>query len=394
MYEPLYDEHAGRLHAYCWSLIGEDAPGAVRDAFVSAARQGGPRGPIADRETELWLYGLARSACLRRETTYAVRSADPLDRAAAALRPDQREVLTLSVGGRLESPEIAALLGVAADTLAQLRQTGRTRLERGVLDALLHGPVSTGQEQLLTAFEKGTLDVLFAARMPAEPPADLRDVVLISCAAETAQPPAGPRVVITTPEQPAERSGRTRPVRTALAHEKTATPLRRARRAARVTGTVGVAAGVAAAAGLFTTLVSSSADTGFARNGSRHFAAAASRDASPAATGRTATTPRRTGASPASSATGPLDRPSPNIAPGVLPPSATSARDPQGAVQPPDTPRPTTPSTDAASPSAPSASPSTPPSSTPPATPTPAPSDTKSATTSPSSPAPTPSTSP
>ncbi|RFU39135.1 hypothetical protein DZF91_24010, partial [Actinomadura logoneensis] len=84
----LYDAHAARLYAHGWSLLGDDAAAAVRDAFVAAVRHP-PRGDVV-----LWMYGLSRTAATSRgafERPWHVASgasgasgtADPLLRAAA-----------------------------------------------------------------------------------------------------------------------------------------------------------------------------------------------------------------------------------------------------------------------------------------------------------------------
>ncbi|HEX2313357.1 MAG TPA: sigma factor, partial [Thermomonospora sp.] len=108
--EALYDAHAVRLHTYCWSLVGDGADDAVRDTYVAAV-QHPPRG-----DAVLWLYALARSACLDRGALdrafapMAARHPDPMLRAAAGLRADHREVLVLSGGEWLDVPDIALLL--------------------------------------------------------------------------------------------------------------------------------------------------------------------------------------------------------------------------------------------------------------------------------------------
>lgn len=175
--ETLYDAHSPRLYAYCWSLVGDEAPEAVKDTFMAAARLGPPRG-----DEVLWLYALARSACMRRGALSGThsdeRNPDPLRRAAARLRSDHREVLLLSAGVWLEAPDIARLLGVAPDTVRQLIQAARARLERLVLDALMHQPMSAPHDDIIAAFERGRLPLLLARQVPAEPPAGLRADVL------------------------------------------------------------------------------------------------------------------------------------------------------------------------------------------------------------------------
>lgn len=179
--EQLYDAYAHRLHAYCRVLLGDAAADAVAEVFATAERRGLPRGG----DTAMWLYGLARAECERRGalnlrlTGSAARAlTDPLARAAAGLRTEQREALLLSAGEWLEVPEISRLLGLAPDTVRDLIRTGRAKLERGVLDALLAGQIRPEHEELIAAFEKGTLAALYARRTGTEPPAALREAVV------------------------------------------------------------------------------------------------------------------------------------------------------------------------------------------------------------------------
>lgn len=187
--EALYDAHAARLYAYCWSLVGDGAEAAVRDTFVAAMRHP-PRG-----DEVLWLHALARSICLERGALdHAFRPDrlgapdDPLLWAAAGLRADHREVLLLAAGEWLEPPDIAAVLGVATNTARQLLQTARIRLDRAVLDLLMRRPGSRYDAELIAAFEKGTLPRALASRAPDRPPHRLRAQVLAACADARRQP--------------------------------------------------------------------------------------------------------------------------------------------------------------------------------------------------------------
>ncbi|TDC60745.1 hypothetical protein E1200_29970 [Actinomadura sp. GC306] len=187
----LYDAHADRLYAYCWSLVGDQlAAAAVGDAFTAAVHQP-PRG-----DTVLWLYSLSRSACAERGAFAGnldgrggvlFATADPLLRAAAALRPDHREVLLLWAGEWLEPHDIARVLGIAPDTVRQLLDAARARLERSVLDILMRG-TTEARHDLITAFEKKRLPQLLARRAPARAPGWLRDQVLATCEDEAVRP--------------------------------------------------------------------------------------------------------------------------------------------------------------------------------------------------------------
>ncbi|TDE17019.1 hypothetical protein E1289_36130, partial [Actinomadura sp. 6K520] len=187
----LYDAHADRLYAYCWSLVGDQrAAAAVGDAFTAAVHQP-PRG-----DTVLWLYSLSRSACAERGAFAGnldgrggvlFADTDPLLRAAGALRTDHREVLLLWAGEWLEPHDIARVLGIAPDTVAQLLDAARTRLERSVLDILMRG-TTQARHDLITAFEKKRLPQLLARRAPARAPGWLRDQVLAGCEDEAVRP--------------------------------------------------------------------------------------------------------------------------------------------------------------------------------------------------------------
>jgi DNA-directed RNA polymerase specialized sigma24 family protein len=189
----LYDAHADRLYAYCWSLVGDRlAAAAVGDTFSAAVHQP-PRG-----DNVLWLYSLSRTACAERGAFTGEAGAaggrgplfadpDPLLRAAAGLRCDHREVLLLWAGEWLEPHDIARVLGIAPDTVMQLLNAARARLERAVLDILMRGTAEPRLD-LISAFEKGRLPRLLARRAPARAPGWLREQVLAACEEEAARP--------------------------------------------------------------------------------------------------------------------------------------------------------------------------------------------------------------
>ncbi|WP_030164752.1 RNA polymerase sigma factor [Spirillospora albida] len=177
----LYDAHAARLYAHCWSLVGDRAAAAaLADTFAAAVHQP-PRG-----DRVLWLHSLARAACASHGDGGPFGEDDALLRAAGTLRPDQREVLLLWAGEWLETHDIARVLGIAPDTVAQLLAAARTRLERAVLDILMRG-TDTPEHDLITAFEKGRLPQLLARRAPSAPPPPLRDEIIAACEREAAR---------------------------------------------------------------------------------------------------------------------------------------------------------------------------------------------------------------
>jgi hypothetical protein len=172
-YMALYDTQAVRLHAYCWSLVGEQAASAVRDVFTAAAQpyltgRDARRREAAATPGRLWLYLQARGECLRRGPVTVMAGRDPLLRAAARLRADQREVLVLAAD--LPPAGVARVLGVSPDRAIQLFTIARTRLEQAVLKVLLADPATSTHEDVIGAFEKGALGPLLARRAPAPPP--------------------------------------------------------------------------------------------------------------------------------------------------------------------------------------------------------------------------------
>ncbi|MFI0451690.1 RNA polymerase sigma factor [Actinomadura sp. 6N118] len=236
----LYDAHAARLYAYCWSLVGDDAAAAVTDTFAATV-QHPPRG-----DSVLWLYALARSACIERGAldrgfvlSGDASGNDPLLRAAGTLRADHREVLLLEAGEWLEIPDIARVVGIAPDTARQLLNVARVRFERAVLDGLMRGAgsqSSAGSQSMdiIAAFEKGTLPQLLARRVPDQPPAWLRDHTLAAFEGELTGPLPG---IVTTNPVVVIGSGNT----------SKGGPRRKAK---SITAVAGIAASAAAAAGL------------------------------------------------------------------------------------------------------------------------------------------------
>ncbi|MFC5754274.1 sigma factor-like helix-turn-helix DNA-binding protein [Actinomadura rugatobispora] len=222
--ETLYDAHAHRLYAHCWSLVGDrGAAGALRETLTEASRIP-PRG-----ETVLWLHGLARAVCSERgafgrqgRPVFAQAAADPLLDAVANLPAGHREALLLSAGEWLEVRDIAAVLRCSPGTVRELLHEARTGLERVVLDALMRGAADPARHMdVIEAFERGRLPNLLARRAPAMAPAPLRDQVLAAADREEighAEPavPAGEVVVIGSAGDEDPRRERSRRRRSAL----------------------------------------------------------------------------------------------------------------------------------------------------------------------------------
>jgi RNA polymerase sigma factor (sigma-70 family) len=147
-----YGRYAAPLYAYCRSQLGvpEDAAGAVLDTFVVASyRLRDLRDPERFRP---WLYTVARNACHRRLNAGARRASldeevgaaadEPgaiggddaqraLARAAvAALSPDQRDVVELSLRHKLSGQDLADVLGVSRGRANALAARARRDLRR------------------------------------------------------------------------------------------------------------------------------------------------------------------------------------------------------------------------------------------------------------------------
>ena len=228
--DTLYDAHAHRLYAHCWSLLGGDgAADALTEVFTEAVRHS------AREETVLWLHRLARTVCSGRgafaphhRPVLAPAGTDPLLDAAAGLPAGHREVLLLAAGEWLETGDIAQVLRVSPGTVQELLHEARTLVERAVLDTLMRGAADPASHpEVIAAFEKGRLANLLARRAPALAPAPLRERVLAAAdgpgRAEAGRPasggePAGPAerpLVVIGPDAGGDRDGAARR-RTAL----------------------------------------------------------------------------------------------------------------------------------------------------------------------------------
>ncbi|GAA4232205.1 hypothetical protein GCM10022254_31480 [Actinomadura meridiana] len=177
--ETLYDAHAHRLYAHCWSLLGDHgAPDAFKDVFTEAMRRP-PRG-----ETVLFLHQLVRTVCTQRGAfdarhRLAQNVTDPLLNAASDLPAEYREALLLYAGEWLDVNDLARVLAVSPDDVRRLLHKARTTLESSVLDALMRGTADAADHMdVIAAFEQGRLPHLLARRAPAWAPAPLRDHVV------------------------------------------------------------------------------------------------------------------------------------------------------------------------------------------------------------------------
>jgi hypothetical protein len=221
-YVALYDTQAVRLHAYCWTLVGDQAAAAVRDVFTAAAHPS-PTGRDSRRQEatppgRLWLYRQARAECLRRGAVTVIAGRDPLLRGAARLRADQREILVLAAD--LPPAGVARVLGVPPDRAIQLVTAARARLEQAVLKVLLADPATATHEDVIAAFERGALGALLARRAPAPPPG-LRAAVI----GTMTRPQRTPLVVISPSAKASAQGGDAPKGRPAGRHARAAAPV-------------------------------------------------------------------------------------------------------------------------------------------------------------------------
>lgn len=140
-----YEAYLDGLFTYCLSILCEHdaAAAALGEVLALSERQ---RGHLRDSKLRRpWLYALARWTCLRRlaagppeppATSAAVAEQRHAQLAAlawpeaAGTTPEQREALELAVRHQLPPHEVAAVLGVDADTARGLLARAACEVER------------------------------------------------------------------------------------------------------------------------------------------------------------------------------------------------------------------------------------------------------------------------
>ena len=154
-----YDMYAAPLYGYCRWMLSKPGPAAeaLRQTFaVAPARLGVLKDP---GQLRAWLYGIARDECYRQLRTAgagfdevaAEEDAQPagtgprgaqaevrrlIGETLADLKPQEHEVIELSVRHNLDEAELAAVLEVSWSRAHTLASQARDRLEKA-LDALL-----------------------------------------------------------------------------------------------------------------------------------------------------------------------------------------------------------------------------------------------------------------
>ena len=150
----LFDEHYDAVYAYCLRRLPEaDARDAVAEVFAVAWRRSAD---IPEESERSWLYGVAhrrlqhhwRATARRRRLRNRLQSVpaepsrspepqvvrraeyDLVTRAAAALRPLDREVLRLALWEQLSHAEIATVVGASPQAVKQRVYRARQQLAR------------------------------------------------------------------------------------------------------------------------------------------------------------------------------------------------------------------------------------------------------------------------
>jgi RNA polymerase sigma factor (sigma-70 family) len=140
----LYDEAYPRMMAYVMRRVrsADDTHDVVSEIFATAWRRFDDI-PAGDARLP-WMYGVARRALANHYRSHTRRdrlgerlahvpagpgnSSDAVHEALDALRPDDREILTLAAWDDLDNDEIAAALGVTPGAVAVRLHRARKRL--------------------------------------------------------------------------------------------------------------------------------------------------------------------------------------------------------------------------------------------------------------------------
>lgn len=175
VFDDLYRSHYRSVYGYCMRRVSRDrVEDAVAEVFTVAWRRIGA--VPAGSEALLWLYGVARrvvahewravgrrSRLVRRARAVSVEpaSAGPelqlveraeyrmIRQAASQLRPEEREILMLTVWEELSHAEVGQVLGISDGAVKQRLHRARRKLARAyvALDSKDDGqPPATAQE--------------------------------------------------------------------------------------------------------------------------------------------------------------------------------------------------------------------------------------------------------
>jgi DNA-directed RNA polymerase specialized sigma24 family protein len=222
----LWDAHGAIAYAFAHRVLGDAdaAAGVAQEAFLIA--HGGL--PGSRHGLRLAILGATRIASFERVAGARshVAARGRLSAAAARLRPQKRAALALAGLERLSYAEIAAVLGIAVESVAALLARARLRLHdelygTALAAAAVRSPDCEDVLPVLGAAADAELDAAdsawadphlarcptcvrtvralravaatYAAWAPAPPPAWLREAVLAELGADTTPPPRGSR---------------------------------------------------------------------------------------------------------------------------------------------------------------------------------------------------------
>jgi DNA-directed RNA polymerase specialized sigma24 family protein len=143
----IYDTYGARVYAYCYDLLADHelAADALRDAFIVANNRS--RELANPDELGAWLYALTRNEALRHGVSDDIPAdaaqgtrGDKFARAAldvyAMLPPETREVLDLAFRHRMVDGDLALVLDMPEDQVANAVTDAQTDLENGLTAVL------------------------------------------------------------------------------------------------------------------------------------------------------------------------------------------------------------------------------------------------------------------
>jgi DNA-directed RNA polymerase specialized sigma24 family protein len=143
----IYDTYGARLYAYCYDLLADHelAADALRDAFIVANSR--IRELANPDELGAWLYALTRNEALRHGVSDDIPAdaaqgtrGDKFARAAldvyAMLPPESREVLDLAFRHRMVDGDLALVLDMEEEEVANVVNDAQNDLENGLTAVL------------------------------------------------------------------------------------------------------------------------------------------------------------------------------------------------------------------------------------------------------------------
>jgi DNA-directed RNA polymerase specialized sigma24 family protein len=143
----IYDTYGARLYAYCYDLLADHelAADALRDAFIVADHR--IRELANPDELGAWLYALTRAEALRLGVSDDIPAdaaqgtrGDKFARAAldvyAMLPPESREILDLAFRHRMVDADLALVLDMSEEQVAQVVGDAQEDLENGLAAVL------------------------------------------------------------------------------------------------------------------------------------------------------------------------------------------------------------------------------------------------------------------